>query len=63
MGRIGWMELIVILAIVVLLFGARKLPDIGKGIGEGIRNFKDALRSGQDDAKKDSEGSSGKKSS
>lgn len=61
MGRIGWMELLVILAIVVMLFGARKLPDIGKGIGEGIRNFKDALKEGQGDAKKDSESQSGKK--
>jgi sec-independent protein translocase protein TatA len=57
------MELLIILGIVVLLFGARKLPDIGKGIGEGIRNFKDSLRSGQDEPKKDSEGQSGKKSS
>jgi sec-independent protein translocase protein TatA len=56
------MELIIILAIVVLLFGARKLPDIGKGIGEGIRNFKDSLR-GQDEAKKDPGDTSGKKSS
>jgi sec-independent protein translocase protein TatA len=61
MGRIGWMELLVILAIVVMLFGARKLPDIGKGIGEGIRNFKDALKEGQGDTKKDSESQSGKK--
>ena len=61
MGRIGWMELLVILANVVMLFGARKLPDIGKGIGEGIRNFKDALKEGQGDAKKDSESQSGKK--
>lgn len=44
MGRIGLPELIVILFIVVLIFGASRLPEIGKGIGRGIRNFKDATR-------------------
>ena len=36
-------ELVVILFIVFLLFGANKLPEAGKGLGEGIRNFKKAL--------------------
>ncbi len=61
MGRIGWMELIIILAIVVLLFGAGKLPAIGRGLGEGIRNFRNSLRSGHDDAEKESENQTGKK--
>lgn len=38
----------VILAIVVLIFGANRLPEIGRGIGKGIKNFKDATRDGQD---------------
>lgn len=42
-GRIGLPEIILILLIVLLLFGARKLPEIGKGIGEGIKNFKKAI--------------------
>lgn len=44
MPSIGWPEILVIILLVVLLFGARKIPDIGKGIGEGIRNFKKAFR-------------------
>lgn len=44
MGRIGLPELLVILFIVILIFGASRLPEIGRGIGKGIRNFKDATR-------------------
>jgi sec-independent protein translocase protein TatA len=46
MGRIGLPEMLVILFIVILIFGANRLPDIGRGIGRGIRNFKDATREG-----------------
>ncbi len=46
--RIGLPELMVILGIAVLIFGGRKLPELGKGIGEGIKNFKQALRGGED---------------
>jgi sec-independent protein translocase protein TatA len=49
MGRIGLPELLIILAIVILIFGANKLPELGRGIGKGIRNFKDATREGTDD--------------
>ena len=38
---------IVILVIVVLVFGAGKIPQLGKGLGEGIKNFKDSMREGQ----------------
>ncbi len=41
MGRIGLPELLIILFIVILIFGANRLPEIGKGIGSAIRNFKD----------------------
>ena len=44
MGRIGLPELFIILFIVILIFGANRLPEIGKGLGRGIRNFKDATR-------------------
>jgi len=40
-------ELLVILAVAVLLFGGRKIPEVAKGLGEGIRNFKNALKSGE----------------
>lgn len=44
--HLGLPELLLILLIVVLLFGVNKLPRLGRGIGEGIRNFKESLRSG-----------------
>ena len=49
MGSLGFPELVVILVIVILIFGANRLPEIGRGIGKGIRNFKDATREGADD--------------
>jgi sec-independent protein translocase protein TatA len=45
-GRLGWPELIIILVIIIVLFGASRLPDIGRGIGKGIRNFKDGMKGG-----------------
>ena len=47
-GKIGLPELLIILAIVFFMFGARRLPEIGKGIGEGIKNFKGAMKRGDD---------------
>ncbi len=44
MGSIGWWEILLIAVLVVLLFGARRLPEIGKGLGDGIRSFRDSLR-------------------
>jgi sec-independent protein translocase protein TatA len=38
------MHLLIILAVGVLLFGPKKIPELGKGLGEGIRGFKDAMR-------------------
>lgn len=48
LGSFGVQELLVIFLILVLLFGATKLPQIGRGIGEGIRNFKSGLKSDSD---------------
>jgi sec-independent protein translocase protein TatA len=48
-GRLGMPELLVILVIVILIFGANRLPELGRGIGKGIRNFKDATKDGQRD--------------
>ncbi len=47
-GPIGLPEMLIILAIVVLIFGANRLPELGRGIGAGIRNFKSSLNEGKD---------------
>jgi sec-independent protein translocase protein TatA len=46
MGSIGTTELLIILVIVILIFGVNKIPKLGKGLGEGIRNFKTSLKAG-----------------
>jgi sec-independent protein translocase protein TatA len=43
MGRLGPTEILLIVAVVLLLFGGRKIADIGKGLGEGIKNFKKGI--------------------
>ena len=48
LGSIGPTELILILLIVIIIFGARKLPDLGKSIGEGIKNFKKSMSTKDD---------------
>jgi sec-independent protein translocase protein TatA len=48
-GSIGLPELLIILFIVILVFGASRLPELGKGIGKGIKNFKDATKEGLGD--------------
>lgn len=49
-GMIGPYQLLIILAIVVLLFGAKKIPELARGLGEGIRNFREGIKN-DDDAK------------
>ena len=49
-GNLGPMEIVVILAVVILLFGGKKIPELAKGIGKGIREFKRA-QSGIDEEK------------
>lgn len=50
MGPIGIPELIIILLIVILIFGASRLPEIGKGLGKAITNFRSSMKDGQKDA-------------
>ncbi|MEQ1896538.1 MAG: twin-arginine translocase TatA/TatE family subunit [Vicinamibacterales bacterium] len=44
MSRLGLPELVIILVIIILIFGANRLPELGRGIGKSIRNFKDATK-------------------
>ena len=53
MGRIGMPEILIILAVVLLLFGGKKIPELMKGLGAGVKEFKDAAK-GEDKAKEDS---------
>jgi sec-independent protein translocase protein TatA len=52
-GRLGTTELIVIALIVLLLFGGRKIPELMRGLGKGVREFKDASSKLKDELKED----------
>lgn len=49
LGMIGPWQIVIIIAVVVLLFGAKKIPELMKGVGKGIREFKDATKEESDD--------------
>ena len=51
MGNIGMTEFIIVMLVVVLIFGVNKIPQLGKGLGEGIRNFKNAVKEIHDEPK------------
>ncbi len=51
-GKLGLPELLVILVIALIIFGPSKIADIGKGLGEGIRNFKSGMREGEQPGEK-----------
>jgi sec-independent protein translocase protein TatA len=53
MGRLGMPELLVILAIVIVIFGANRLPGLGRGIGDAIRGFKEGIKTDDDKDDKD----------
>ncbi len=54
MWGLGATELVIILLIVVVIFGASRLPQLGKGLGEGIKNFKNSVKAGEKEAEKES---------
>ena len=55
MGRFGLTEILVILAVVLLLFGGKKIPELMKGLGSGIKEFKNAAKDDQPAAAKKEE--------
>ena len=61
-GSLGMGELLVILVIVIFIFGVNKIPQLGKGLGEGIKNFKSALKAGQEETEDKSSNTTSPKS-
>lgn len=55
MGRIGLPEILIILAVVLLLFGGKKIPELMKGLGSGIKEFKNAAKDDKQPADKKEE--------
>lgn len=53
MGKIGPLEIVLILLVVVLLFGGRKIPELMKGIGQGMKEFKKASKLDTEEEKND----------
>jgi sec-independent protein translocase protein TatA len=53
MGSIGVTELVLVFVILLLIFGGRKIPELARGLGSGIRNFKDSLQGEESQDKKD----------
>jgi sec-independent protein translocase protein TatA len=51
MFRLGVPELLILAVIVLILFGAKRLPEMGKGIGEGIKNFKKSIKNDEEKEK------------
>jgi sec-independent protein translocase protein TatA len=54
-GSLGPQELLIILIIVIIIFGAKKLPELGKSLGEGIKNFKGSVSGKEKDQEKKDE--------
>lgn len=55
MGRIGPLEIILILVVVLLFFGGKKIPELMKGLGKGVKEFKDAAKTDKDIASSEKE--------
>lgn len=53
LGNLGTVEIVIIAIVVLLLFGGKKIPELMKGIGKGVKNFKDGVKGLEDDIKLD----------
>lgn len=54
MGQIGWPQLLIVLVIVLVIFGAKRLPEVARSLGSGVREFKDSV-TGKDEPTEPSE--------
>ncbi|MBR4802039.1 MAG: twin-arginine translocase TatA/TatE family subunit [Bacteroidales bacterium] len=52
-GSFGWGEILIIAFVILLLFGGRKIPELMKGIGKGVKSFKDGMKGVEDEIKDD----------
>ncbi|WP_462345462.1 Sec-independent protein translocase subunit TatA/TatB [Coprobacter fastidiosus] len=59
--NLGAGEIVLIALVVLLLFGGKKIPELMKGLGKGVRNFKDGLKDVEDQINSDADSNSGKK--
>ncbi len=55
LGQIGTWQIVVIVAIILILFGGRKIPELMRGMGRGVKEFKDAMNTDYSEEKKDKE--------
>ena len=53
LGNLGTGEIVIIAIVVLMLFGGKKIPELMKGIGKGVKNFKDGVKGLEDDIKLD----------
>ena len=60
LGPLGITEILIILAVILLIFGARRLPEIGSSMGKGIRTFKSALMGEDDKSQQEPQAAKGK---
>jgi len=56
LGSLGLPEILLLVLIIILIFGAKRLPEIGKGLGKGIQNFKRSLKGKPDEIEGSSQG-------
>ena len=52
-GNLGWGEILIIALVVVLLFGGKKIPELMKGLGKGVKSFKDGMNGLEEDKKEE----------
>ena len=52
-GSLGWGEILIIAFVILLLFGGRKIPELMKGIGKGVKSFKDGVKGVENEIKDD----------